>query len=226
MADYIDKNIITQAYLHLDIDNISAQELTLLKTKLTEFLRSRTDFFLYADAETQIDFRDGSLKIYANILGTVSSLYGAIALYPDFREGTQLLYSDAKRLSEYVIAESLYLTKARHKETIRLEARVGVIGSIQKINSLLISINSMIGYKPLKEINRKISMTKSEIIKLYENLKSEEDKKLVASGFLELANKLPETPKIARDDEGGHQYLAAYTKTKIILIQSISSPLK
>ena len=225
MADYIDKNIITQAYLHLDIPDLSDDELTLLKEQLNMFVRSRTDFFLYSEAEISIEFREGSLKVYATILGTIGALYTGVAQYSDFRVSSQLLYNDVKRLSDYIVAESLYITKARHKETTHIEARVGVIGSIQKINTTLSSIIKMNGQKPVHEMSKKIIEANNEIKKLFSNLKNENDRELVANGILSIAKQISSEPIQTKTEANSDNRveILKYKKSRIILISTVSS---
>lgn len=132
MADYINKNIICQAYVHVDPEDVSEELLVDLRSHLENFVKSRSEFFLFPNPEVSIELKEGSIKIYATILGTFGALYGAVANYPSFREGVGLIYEDTKRLSEYIASESIFTTKARHNQVIRVEARTGVIGSIKK----------------------------------------------------------------------------------------------
>src|SRR5262245_41461509 len=125
MADYIDKNILLQAYVHIQLrSTLTANRLEQLQRELTDFAEARGRFFICPEVDVEIEFKEGSLKSYLTIAG---ALYLAISNYGSFRSGVDYLYSDIKRLSDTLVAESLFVTKAKHREIIRTEARVGII---------------------------------------------------------------------------------------------------
>lgn len=195
MADYINKNILCQAYIHVEPDEITDELVANLKNHLVGFVASRADFFLYPDPEIDIEVKEGSIKVYATVLGTVAAaMYGGIANYPTFREGAIVLYEDAKRLSDYIAAEGLFATKARHTQVIHVEARTGVVGSIKKIVTAFDSLKAMDGSTSADKLHSKLKEINEDLDKLMENLKSEEDIALVKKGLLELANESPTTP--------------------------------
>ena len=134
MADYINKNIPSQAYIHVEPTGIETDEqLEAFKENLRAFALSRTEFFLSDGLDINIEFEEGSIKARVTVIGTLMLLLQGISSYKDFREGLQLLHSDAKWLSDAIISESLYQTKAKHHDVIRVEARTGIIGSVHKI---------------------------------------------------------------------------------------------
>ncbi|MGD9725782.1 MAG: hypothetical protein AB7Q04_13950 [Steroidobacteraceae bacterium] len=195
MADYINKNILCQAYIHVEPDDISDEIAQALKIHLTEFVKSRGDFFLYPNPDVEIEVKEGSLKVYATIVGTVAAaLYTGVANYPTFREGAIVLYEDAKRLSEYIAAEGLFATRARHTQVIRVEARTGVIGSIKKIVAAFDALKAMDGTVTADKQLAKLKEIDEDIDKLMDNLKSQEDIELVKNGLLEIAGDAPQKP--------------------------------
>ncbi|MEE3915748.1 hypothetical protein [Pseudomonas viridiflava] len=58
MADYIDKSIICQAYIHIDPVPEGLDE-EALKGELEGFLGVRAEFFLYKDVATQVELKEG-----------------------------------------------------------------------------------------------------------------------------------------------------------------------
>ncbi|MFM5413069.1 hypothetical protein ACET9F_21660 [Aeromonas veronii] len=146
MADYINKNILSQAYIHVEPRGMETDEqLESFKENLRMFSLTRTEFFLSEGLEINVEFEDGSIKARVTVIGTLMLLLQGISSYKDFREGLQLLYSDAKWLSDAIISESLYQTKAKHHDVIRVEARTGIIGSIHKVfNKSRIQLRSAI----------------------------------------------------------------------------------
>jgi hypothetical protein len=194
VADYINKNILAQAYLHIEPEDMESIDLDAISEHLNEFLRSRTDFFFTSSADISVEFAEGSIKIYGTVLGTIAAIYSGIATYPSFREGVLLLYEDSKRLSEYVVAEGLFTTNARHQNIVRLEARTGVIGSLRKVVGLIDQARNMNGVKSADKIEEKLVEADTELRLLLSNLNSEEDLQLVRNGLKNLFEELPEVP--------------------------------
>jgi hypothetical protein len=222
MANYINKNIISQAYLHIETDDLGEEEIEKLKNHLSEFVRSRTNFFLYPEADIDIKFKEGSLKVYVTILGILSSLYAGVANYPDFREGSIVLYNDSKRLAEYILSESLFSTKAKHHDIIRVESRTGVVGSIHKIISQLNSVVNMDGVKTAIEMKDRLKEAKEELNKLLVNLKSSDDKIIVSSGLTGLAEKLPRKPKSPPRKSNSPASIALYVDERKYFIKILN----
>lgn len=62
--------------------------------------------------------------------------------YSSYREGIKTIVSDVARLSDVVNAEVLFQTKSRSKnEIIRVEARKGIVGSLDNINKKINEIS-------------------------------------------------------------------------------------
>ncbi|MGF1845434.1 hypothetical protein L4C39_20035, partial [Vibrio clamense] len=88
MADYINKNILSQAYIHIEPQKLkSKEELAQFKVELEAFARQRIGFFLSPDLPIEIEFEEGSLIARITVLGTISVLFQFISGYKDFREG-------------------------------------------------------------------------------------------------------------------------------------------
>lgn len=115
MANYINKNILLEAYLHLEPDAEVWGRLDTIKGQMSSFLMTRSQFFLSPDVEVDVEFKDGSLKKYLTVLGCV---YVFLHQYSDFREGVKLFANDTKRLAESVISESLFITRCRDDKVI------------------------------------------------------------------------------------------------------------
>jgi len=220
VADYINKNILSQAYIHIEPEALDSKEdIDNFKEQISEFTRTRTSFFLSPEVQVDVEFKPGSLKAKITVMGTVLILIQGISNYKNFREGIQLLYSDTKRLSEYIISESLYKTRTKHHNIIHLEARAGVIGSIQKVINQLERIKyGAKGTMLADEIVDKIKKSKSEINKLLNNISDKGDRNFVNNGLLDLANELPETPKPPKDKTNTSNSVAIYREERKKLI--------
>ncbi|MBX2994594.1 MAG: hypothetical protein KF681_07225 [Bdellovibrionaceae bacterium] len=202
MADYIDKNIILQAYINIDKDlkKIPPTKRSKIESHLLEFARARTNFFIESDTQVEIEVTSGSIKNKITVYGTLAAI--GISNYSSFREGVILIYSDVKRLSELMIGESLYEFGARSVDFLRVEARVGVIGSVHRIVKGLESISLATENSGIRRINRYFEKVNNEIERILTILKTEEDKVFLKKGLLESANTIPRKPR--RPQKGNH----------------------
>lgn len=123
MADYIHLNILSQSYIHIEPVNIEDERLERFRAYMEEFVAQRSKFFLHPDVEVDIALREGSLKSYATVLGTLAWVYNAIGNYGGIRQGISILHEDCKRVAETVCSESLFQAQARHPDIVRVEAR-------------------------------------------------------------------------------------------------------
>lgn len=122
-------------------------------------------------------------------------LYVAIGQYGSFREGVNYLAEDAKRLADCVVSESLFLTKSRHDNTIRTEARIGVVGSLKNAVDRLAFIRDQMGHVTIKTSMTQISDLQDQIDRLLANLNDPSDPPYVASELCKLAREiLPQIP--------------------------------
>ena len=223
MADYINKNILSQAYIHVEPRGMETDEqLESFKENLRIFSLTRTEFFLSEGLEINVEFEDGSIKARVTVIGTLMLLLQGISSYKDFREGLQLLYSDAKWLSDAIISESLYQTKAKHHDVIRVETRTGIIGSIHKVFNKLENIKrGAKGAMLATDIVDKIDDAQNEILKLMDNICDLADKDLVAKECIALVKELPETPVPPKDKENKIYAIDEYRRKKSNLIGEI-----
>ncbi len=224
MADYINKNILSQAYIHIEPEFLDKDfNIETFKERITAFVKSRTSFFLSPEAIIDVEFEEGSLKARITVMGTILILLQGISNYKDFREGVQFIYSDSRRLAEYIISESLFGTKSRHENIIHLEARAGIIGSVQKvINQLEMIKRGAEGSMVATDITKKIKEAQSEIDKLLSNISDDYDKTFVNTGLLDLANRLPENPKPPKDKSNTSNSVAIYRDERKKLIDLLS----
>lgn len=201
MADYINKNILSQAYIHVEPTDLETEgQLAEFKKHITEFARSRTNFYLHPDVSIEIEFEEGSLIARITVMGTIFLLMQGVANYPDFREGVGLIYNDSKRLAEYMVSEAQFFAGSKHQDVIRLEARTGVVGSLHKVILQLEQIKRGAGGSILaKDLVSKINKAQDDIEELIGNLQEQSDINLVKNGLSTLVNEIPENPKPPKD---------------------------
>ena len=219
MADYIDKSIICQAYLHIDPVPEDLDE-EALKADLLNFLGVRAEFFLYKDVGTEVELKEGSLKIYLTILG---SLYAGISQYPGFRDGIDKLASDAKRVSEYAVSESLFLTKSRHDCVLRTEARTGVCGTLKKIADEIDHIKQESGTADPSRLIARMEALKKDIFTFKDNVTDPEDKAWVFPQLKQYADQqLPKRAVPKKDEVVSVEMGNAYIRERGLLMRSMN----
>ncbi len=176
MADYIHKNILSEAYVHIDVVHLTAEQKRLFETQLMLFTESRGKFAIYDDIVPEIRTKDGSLKVYSSITGTLTEALGDFAT---FDEALDNLYVDAKRLAEAMILETLFLSKIRGKKVLRREARTGIIRSTKDLfDHIELARHGTEDDSP-RSARRRIAEITSRATKLLDILASEEDKDLI-----------------------------------------------
>ena len=110
MADYIHKNILSQAYIHVEPTELdSEQQLIEFKEHIAEFARSCMNFYLHPEVSIEIELEEGSLKAEITVMGAIYLLMQGVANYPSFQEGVGLIYNDSKRLAEYMVSEVQFI---------------------------------------------------------------------------------------------------------------------
>ena len=194
MADYIDKDILCQAYIHVEPEFLASDGYSQFADQLKKFAVDRAKFFLYSDVEVQIEFEEGSLKARVTVFGVLALLMQGVANYKDFKESAALMYDDVRRFSEMLVSEGLFESRAKHDQIVRTEARTGVVGSLKKI---VVDLESLKKHESLKSegwARNRIAAIQESTELLLARLKTEEDRAAVKSGLLALADELPNSP--------------------------------
>lgn len=216
MADYINSNILCQAYLHIDPVKIGDERLEALKNELDLFLKTRGRFFIYDAVDTSVEFKDGSLKVYAGIAGAI---YIAIGQYGSFRSGVDFLANDTKRLAECIVSETLFLSQSRHDNTVRVEARTGVVGSLKSIVDRLETAREDLSEVDLKTSNKRLAAIHDDIERLLTNLKDPKDVTYVGGQLCEfIRDLLPTVPPPSPKRTPSSELVASYRERRLSLI--------
>ena len=223
MADYINKNILSQAYIHIEVDDDDVFDQDSFRESLIAFTRERARFFLYSEVELDVEFDEGSVKARITVLGALYLLMQGVTHYKDFREGSILIFDDAKRLSEYLISESLFEARARHEQVIRVEARTGVVGSLRTIIGKLDALREGNGKNDEKWMSSKIAGVREDVENLVERLKTGEDREFVRQGLLKQAKKLPVEPAPKPKRKSSPEAAAVYRDERKRLLDALAA---
>lgn len=221
MADYIKKDILSQAYIHVEADKLETEEqLDKFKKQIVEFARSRADFYLHPDVSVDVEFEEGSLKARVTVMGTIFLLMQGVSNYPDFRQGVGLIFSDSKRLAEYIVSEAQFLSGSKHEDVIRLEARTGVVGSLHKIILQLEQIKrGAAGTMLANDLSKKIDKALEDLELLLINLQDEDDQKLLRDELKKLVAEIPSNPKPPKNKINTAIAVSKYQRSRRRLMQ-------
>lgn len=216
MADYINKNILSQAYIHVEPTSLETEEqLAEFQENITDFARSRSDFYFHPDVSIEIVFEEGSLKARVTVLGTLFLLMQGVSNYPDFKEGVSLIHNDSKRLAEYIVSEAQFIAGSKHQNVIRLEARTGVVGSLHKVILQLEQIKrGASGSILAKDLISKLDKAQEEIETLVDNLQEQPDIDLVRNGLADVVKEIPENPKPPKDKTNSPATILEYQRRR------------
>lgn len=200
MANYIDREILCEAYTHLDIETFgSLDSRERLESVLREYIQPRAEFVFGQNVELEISFEDGSLKTKIAIIGAVATM---IASYGDFKEGMDSLSRDASLLAQAANLEVIFKTRAAHCDRIRVEKRTGVLGRVNHLLNTAERLRDEAGHtripssaEDLRKISKNVDDFQawySDSDKLIDKLDSPEAKGCVAAGLLEELERFPE----------------------------------
>lgn len=217
MANYIRGNILCEAYIHVEPEDLSSKAISKFEEHIREFASSRGEFFLYPGIDISIDLREGSLRSKVKIYGLVVTLVTAVSQYPDFREGVMAAYADVKSLANYLVNESLFASRSKGSQIIGSEARTGVLGSARRVISKIDTLIDRNGTALQGEILERLQEIDSDIKKLFDDLVAEEDKKFMASGMLELISKTPMAPSPTKGKASDHEAVKSYRSIRSAL---------
>lgn len=152
MANYINKEILCEAYTHLSIEIFDDKAaLDNLKMQLLAYFEERAKFLLGADVEVRIEFEEGSLRTKLQVIGSAGMVLlgsagvatgaiNAVVKYGDFRQGVDQLAADAASLAQGANLEVVFRTKADPCDRVTIEKRKGVLG---RVSDLLASLGTL-----------------------------------------------------------------------------------
>ena len=144
MAQYINKEIVCEAYVHLEVDDsFTPEKIKKIENELKAFFDARVKFLLGDAVQTAIETEPGSLKVKLKAVAGIAALLGTAAIsYPSFRDGVKAFYDDSRMLAEATNLETVFITRTQSCDRLHTEARTGVIGKIAKLVSAIETLNS------------------------------------------------------------------------------------
>lgn len=205
LANYIDEEILCEAYTHLEIDIFQDKaKLAKLKSELISFMEERAKFFFLGDdVQVKIEFEEGSLKTRIIVIGAaVSTIVSGISAYGSFRSGVDQIAKDATMLAQSANQELIFRTRTAYCDRISIERRKGVFGRVDALLGELDVIRPMISESTLpsrpielKTFNgavEKLVEWDTKADKLFGKLNTVQTQECIAAGLLEELDKFPD----------------------------------
>lgn len=206
MADYIKTNILFEAYVHIDAHFEEESEATeSVRRHINDYISNRATHFLYQGINTEIKFKEGSLKAYATVRGSLKASLGA---YSNFQSAINGLFWFSKRLSDATVMEVAFQTGSFLGAIERTEARPGIVGQTKRIVDLILSINNADDDRVGGTILRRMRTAERDIVNLLDAISDDDDIELVKSEFKTILDLTPKAWRNAKvSEESKNKYL-------------------
>lgn len=203
MAQYIDKEIICEAYIHIEVDDsYTPEKIKDVEIELKKFFDARVKFLLGEIVQTEVETETGSLKIRLTAFAGIAALLGTSVLnYSNFRDSVKAMYEDSKMLAEATNLETVFLTRTHSCDRLHSEARTGIVGKIAKIVTQLETVTGQAAnytvptkkseIEALKKIITEINRLNEEIEKSLNKVQNDRDRYCLAKGLHATVTQLP-----------------------------------
>lgn len=225
MTNYINTEILCEAYSKLDIDIFDDKDrLKELERQLVSFFTERAKFSFGEDIRVEVEFEEGSLITKLKVIGgAVIALTTAVSSYGSFREGVTQIASDATMLAHSANYEVIFRTKTAYCDRIDAERRKGIFGRVEELIDLLDEAHRGIGISEIpknpaavanfeKSIDRLLEWEQKSN-KFFRKISDEPTIGCISAGLLEELEKLPNEPKWKSEIEQGTFRAAVATNT-------------
>ncbi|MFJ3316394.1 hypothetical protein ACIPLR_13655 [Herbaspirillum huttiense] len=205
MTNYINEEILCEAYTKLDIDLFHDKEkLKLLEKSLKDFFEERAKFYLGNDAKIKIEFEEGSLITKLTVIGgAVTAIASGIAQYGSFRDSVAQIAEDATMLAQSANSEVIFRTRTQYCNRLDSERRKGIFGRADDLIKRLDSIHDRIAnsklptslnaLKAFNSANDDLAKWDLTADKFFNKLTDGPTIACLSAGLLEELEKLPES---------------------------------
>lgn len=206
MANYINQEILCEAYTHFKIGEYPSDEKRAeLKKQLISFFDERAKFLFGPDVFVTVDFEEGSLITNLRVLGSSALIVaGLVSNYGSIRQGWDTISKDSAMLAQSGVLEIAFRTKTAFCDKVSVEKRKGVFGRAHELVTELDTIRSALDHQALPKTEAELSLYKKHIAtliawdqkvdKLFTKLENEPTKACISAGLLEELERLPGQP--------------------------------
>lgn len=225
MTNYINTEILCEAYSKLDIDIFhDKKKLKALEQQLVTFFEERAKFSFGNDVRVEVEFEEGSLITKLKVIGgAVAVLAAAVSSYGSFREGVTQIASDATMLAQSANYEVIFRTKTAYCNRMDAERRKGIFGRVQVLLDSLDNVQQELAEDEIPKSSAALAKFEKSIDALlaWEQSSDKFFRKIsdaptigcIAAGLLEELEKLPEEPKWKLEIKNGSFRAAVATNT-------------
>jgi len=225
MTNYINTEILCEAYSKLDIDIFhDKKKLKELEQQLVSFFSERAKFSFGEDVRIEVEFEEGSLITKLKVIGgAVMALTTAVASYGSFRDGVTQIASDATMLAHSANYEVIFRTKTAYCARMDAERRKGIFGRVQELLDSLDAVHIGLAASDIPKNAAALAAFEKNTDallaweqrsdKFFRKISDEPTIGCIAAGLLEELEKLPEEPKWQSQIENGTFRAAVATNT-------------
>jgi hypothetical protein len=225
MTNYINTEILCEAYSKLDIDIFhDKKKLKALEQQLVSFFEERAKFSFGEDVRIEVEFEEGSLITKLKVIGgAVIALTTAVSSYGSFREGVTQIASDATMLAHSANYEVIFRTKTAYCDRIDAERRKGIFGRVQELLDTLDSVHQGLAANDIPKNSAALLTFEKSVDallawehrsdKFFGKISDKPTIGCIAAGLLEELEKLPEEPVWKSEIENGTFRAAVATNT-------------
>lgn len=221
MANYVDRTILCQAYIHIREVDISDESRTSFENFILDFSLARGRHFFTEECEADIKWKEGS-DIYYVTLSSIGGLYLAISKYPSFRQGVTLLAKDAYRVTAGLISECLFQLDSRQYDAIRIESRAGVFMRLDNCVGKIEAAGKLIKVRGIRSIKSRIEDVEKYCVDTLYKIDDPEDREYTRSNIRELVtSNLPGELPTDRKSMKTREDVATYKALRRKLLREI-----
>jgi hypothetical protein len=193
MADYVRKTMLSQGYAHILNINLTPEKKTDYEVNLRTYQESRAKMMMSSSIVPEVKTKDGSLKVYATVYGSISDAIGDVS--GGFMEALNNLYVSSKMLADACIVEGLFLSGAPRKHLTRSESRTGVVKTTKDLFDMTAAAAVAFSEEGEKKISSILLAIENKVTFLNDQLTEKKDKELVFTHFLTSLASLPKKPE-------------------------------
>ena len=225
MTNYINTEILCEAYSKLDIDIFHDKEkLRALEEELITFFGQRAKFSFGNDVRIEVEFEEGSLITKLKVIGgAVAVLTTAVSSYGSFREGVTQIASDATMLAQSANYEVIFRTKTAYCNRMDAERRKGIFGRVQVLLDSLDNVQrgfaedeipkNTAALAKFEKSTKALLAWEQSSDKFFRKISDKPTIGCIAAGLLQELEQLPDEPKWKSEIKNGTFRAAVATNT-------------
>lgn len=200
MADYIDRSIICESYIFVENYHLDEEKKRQLESGLIDYAKTRAPLFFGSDIKIDAEAIEGSLKMKVTVVASLTNLF---IFYGSLRQSVDYIYKDAQTIASAFVTESMFAAGVKSNQVGRTEVRTGVPGTLKRVISRIDALHASASTMPPEEFSAELAGVRCELERIIDMISSEEDKRTVAKGFVDILNVQYPKPTTPPQEEKG-----------------------